>query len=128
MCAGALSRDGTLRPMGLHRLTILASMTLTLLSACQREVDTPAPDVRPVRTVIIVKREAGEAITYTGRIEAEIETNLAFRIAGRMIERTVNVGDSVKPGQPVAELESQDELNAMRSGSSRRGPGTICSG
>jgi membrane fusion protein, multidrug efflux system len=101
--------------MGLQRLTILASMALTLLSACQREVDTPAPEVRPVRTVTIVKREASEAITYTGRIEAETETNLAFRIAGRMIERIVNVGDSVKSGQLIAELESQDELNAMRS-------------
>jgi membrane fusion protein, multidrug efflux system len=115
MFAGVLSRYATVRPMGPQRVTILASMALTLLSACQREAEAPAPEVRPVRTVTIMKREAGEAITYTGRIEAETETSLAFRIAGRMIERTVNVGDSVEPGQLIAELESQDELNAMRS-------------
>ncbi len=114
MHAAALSRSGTGRTVGLKHLTI-ASLALVLLSACGREAETPAPEVRPVRTVTIVKRDAGEAVTYTGRIEAESETRLAFRIAGRMIERSVNVGANVKPGQVLAELEPQDELNGLRS-------------
>lgn len=114
MCAGVL-RKGIVRPPGRRCLIIAAFAALTLLSACQRETETQAPEVRPVRAITIAEREAGETIIYTGRIEAETETSLAFRIAGRMIERTVNVGDSIKPGQLVAELESQDELNAMRS-------------
>jgi membrane fusion protein, multidrug efflux system len=114
MHAAALSRSGTARTTGLKHLTI-ASLALVLLSACEREAETPAPEVRPVRTVTIVKRDAGEAVTYTGRIEAESETRLAFRIAGRMIERSVNAGANVKPGQVLAELEPQDELNGLRS-------------
>ena len=93
---------------------LLAGMTAASLSACQPEAETAAPQVRPVRTVTVVKRDAGETVSYTGRIQAENETRLAFRISGRMVERPINVGDHVDPGQVVAKLEPQDELNALR--------------
>ncbi|HEY1543392.1 MAG TPA: efflux RND transporter periplasmic adaptor subunit [Xanthobacteraceae bacterium] len=86
-----------------------------LLAGCQRETEASAPEIRPVRVVTVEKREIGETVSYTGRIEAELETRLSFRIGGRMIERTVNVGERVEPGQVVAKLDSQNELNAMRS-------------
>ena len=101
-----------MRPQG---LAIVALMAAALLSACQREFEAPPTEVRPVRTVTVVKREAGETVTYTGRIQAQTETRLAFRLAGRLVERPVNVGDSVKAGQLVARIESQDEQNALRS-------------
>ena len=93
---------------------LLAGLALALLSACQPEADTAPPQVRPVRTVTVVKREVGETVSYTGRIQAENETRLSFRISGRMVELSVNVGDHVEPGQVVAKLEPQDELNALR--------------
>jgi multidrug efflux pump subunit AcrA (membrane-fusion protein) len=93
---------------------LLAGVTAASLSACQPEAETAAPQVRPVRTVTVVKRDAGETVSYTGRIQAENETRLAFRISGRMVERPINVGDHVEPGQVVARLEPQDELNALR--------------
>ena len=93
---------------------LLAGLTAALLSACQPEAETAAPQVRPVRTVTVVKRDVGETVSYTGRIQAENETRLAFRISGRMVERPINVGDHVEPGQVVAKLEPQDELNALR--------------
>ena len=104
----------------------LASAAAILLAACQPEAPQ-APEVRPVRTVTVAKRDVGETVTYTGRIQAENETRQSFRIAGRMIERSVNVGDRVLPGQVVAKLEPQDELNALAlgTGRSRGGPGTI---
>jgi RND family efflux transporter MFP subunit len=110
-----LCQDETVQPMRSQELTIVALVAGTLLSGCQRESETPAPEVRPVRTVTIVKSEAGETVTYTGRIQAEADTRLAFRIAGRIIERSVNVGDGVEPAQLVAKLEPQDEMNALRS-------------
>jgi membrane fusion protein, multidrug efflux system len=101
--------------MRLRGLTIAALIAGSLLSACERESEAPPPEIRPVRTVTVAKREAGEAVAYTGRIQAETDTRLAFRIAGRITERFVSVGDNVKPGQQVAQLDSQDELNAQRS-------------
>jgi membrane fusion protein, multidrug efflux system len=89
--------------------------TALLLTGCQRETEASAPEIRPVRTVTVARRDVGEIVSYTGRIEAEIETRLSFRIGGRMIERPVRVGDRVEPGQVVAKLDSQNELNALRS-------------
>ena len=93
---------------------VLAGLTAALLAACQPEADTAPPQVRPVRTVTVVKRDVGETVSFTGRIQAENEARLGFRIPGRMIERPINVGDHVEPGQVVARLEPHDELNALR--------------
>jgi len=67
-----------------------------------------------VRTVVAEKRVAITPVTLTGRIEADDEVSLAFRISGRVLERNVNVGDSVKAGQLLARLEPQNELNSLR--------------
>jgi membrane fusion protein, multidrug efflux system len=96
-------------------LAAIALSAASLLAACQRETEAAPPEVRPVRTVVVKRRDVGETLTYTGRIEAEAETRLSFRIGGRMVERSVNVGDRVEPGQVVAKLEPQNELNGLRS-------------
>jgi RND family efflux transporter MFP subunit len=86
-----------------------------VLAGCHREAETAAPQARPVRTVTVAIRDAGETTVLTGHVEAENEVALAFRISGRMIERPVNVGDQIKPGQVVAKLDPQNEVNALRS-------------
>jgi RND family efflux transporter MFP subunit len=86
----------------------------TLVAACQPDVETEAPAARPVRTITVEKREAGVPITLTGRIEAEDEVALAFRIAGRVLENDRKLGDRVEAGQVVARLEPQNERNALR--------------
>jgi RND family efflux transporter MFP subunit len=88
---------------------------LAVAAACRREPPPAAPEVRPVRTVTITKREAGVPVVLTGTIRAQDEAPLAFRVSGRMIERRVNNGDRVRPGQVIARLEPQNEQNALRS-------------
>jgi len=85
-----------------------------VLAACGQEVESGPPEARPVRTITIEKRQAGVPITLTGRIEAEDEATLAFRISGRVLENDNKLGDRVEPGQIVARLESQNERNALR--------------
>jgi membrane fusion protein, multidrug efflux system len=84
------------------------------LAACQNETEQAAPEVRPVRTITVEKREAGTPVTLTGRIEAEDEVALAFRISGRLLENANRLGDRVEAGAVVARLEPQNELNALR--------------
>jgi RND family efflux transporter MFP subunit len=96
-------------------LIALAALALpAMLAACQPEVEKAEPEVRPVRTVTVERREAGVPVTLTGRIEAEDEVTLAFRISGRIIESDGKLGDRLQPGQLVARLEPQNELNALR--------------
>jgi RND family efflux transporter MFP subunit len=68
-----------------------------------------------VRTVTVERSEIGPPITLTGRIEAEDQPAIAFRIAGRILENDLKLGDRVAPGQVLARLEPQNELNALRS-------------
>ena len=95
-------------------IIILTIVPAFLLTACGRESAETAPVVRPVRTVTVAKSIAGAPLSFTGRIEAEDEVALAFRISGRLIENNGKTGDRVQPGQVIARLESQNELNTLR--------------
>ena len=66
-------------------------------------------------TTVIRYGATGEPVSLSGQIEAQNQTNLAFRIGGRLVERRVSVGDTVTPGQLVARIESQDAQNALSS-------------
>lgn len=92
---------------------LLASMTLSL-AACGSQDEAETQEIRPVRTVTVERREAGMAVVLTGRIEAEDEASLAFRLSGRMIERLVGLGARVEPGQVIGRLEPLNEQNALR--------------
>jgi RND family efflux transporter MFP subunit len=86
------------------------------LAGCQRGDDEASePEVRPVRSVTIAKSEGGSTLSLSGRIAAEDEVAVAFRISGRLIERAVNVGDRVRPGQVIARLEQMNERNQLLS-------------
>jgi RND family efflux transporter MFP subunit len=67
-----------------------------------------------VRTSTVEKRKVTTPLTFSGRIEAEDEVNVAFRISGRLLNNDTKVGDRVKAGQVLARLESQNELNGLR--------------
>ncbi|MCG5235692.1 efflux RND transporter periplasmic adaptor subunit [Xanthobacter oligotrophicus] len=86
-----------------------------LLAGCGEAPEAKVPEPRPVRTVLATSRAASDAVTLTGQVEAQNEATYGFRIGGRIIERLVNVGDQVKPGQVLARLDPQDEQNALRS-------------
>ena len=88
---------------------------LLLLSACKRADDVAAPEIRPVRVTTIESRATNGVVSLTGTVQAQTEINLAFRIDGRLIERTVDIGDTVKPGQLVARLDSQNEETGVQS-------------
>ena len=113
-----MSANGPARRAGGSALFPLAAATLmaaVLLASCGREKsDEVVQDPRPVRTVTVEKRDAGVPIMLTGRIEAEDEVALAFRISGRILENSGKLGDRVRPGQLMARLEPQNELNALR--------------
>jgi RND family efflux transporter MFP subunit len=84
------------------------------LAACDSNVESTKREARPVRTLTVDKRAPGTPVILAGRIEAEDEANLAFRISGRLLENSLKLGDRVERGQVVARLESQNELNALR--------------
>ncbi|MFC5039604.1 efflux RND transporter periplasmic adaptor subunit [Tianweitania sediminis] len=56
-----------------------------------------------------------ETVTLTGTLAAQVESNLAFRTSGRVIERLVDVGDRVEPGQLLARIDAELQRAAVES-------------
>ena len=70
-----------------------------LLAACWAENEPQKTEARPVRTITVETRNAGTPITLPGRIEAEDEVALGFRIAGRILENNTRLGDRLSPAR-----------------------------
>jgi multidrug efflux pump subunit AcrA (membrane-fusion protein) len=91
-----------------------ASAVTWLESLLHGNAASPPEEVRPVRTVVASLHAPGEPVSLTGHIRARTEESLAFRIDGRVIARRVDVGQSVKPGDLVAEIDPLPQQDALR--------------
>ena len=88
----------------------LGLVVMFTLAACEK---TPDPEtVRPVRSMVVEAHLSGDRIALTGQLHARDETKLAFRLSGKLIERSVTVGDTVKAGQVVARLDAATERHS----------------
>jgi RND family efflux transporter MFP subunit len=111
---GIRSERGFMRILAFGwRGALSVAATALLLAACEQEAEMPTPQPRQVRSIVIEKRQGSEIVTLTGRIEAEDEVPLAFRIAGRVLENNGTLGARVKSGDLVARLEPQNEENQL---------------
>jgi RND family efflux transporter MFP subunit len=90
------------------KIGLLAAVAAaTLLSGCKEEAQTIA-EMRPVRTIVAGKTALVEQRTAVGEIRPYQQNDLSFQVSGKVIERLVNVGDLVKPGDVIARLDPQD--------------------
>src|SRR6266487_5593348 len=62
----------------------------------------------PVVRLVTAARVAGSDRGFTGIIGARVQSNLGFRVAGKIVERLVNVGQQVKAGQPLMRIDETD--------------------
>lgn len=84
-----------------------------LLAGCKEEAVEKEP-VRPVLSIVL-KPTAPDRTVVVGTVQPRYETNLGFRVLGRLIARPVNVGDLVAEGQPVAAIDPTMLELAVRS-------------
>jgi len=79
-----------------------------VLAACTQATEDRPDEVRPVRVIKVGVTEGARSIEYAGEVRARHETRLAFRVGGKIVERLVEVGSRVQPGQAVARLDGSD--------------------
>ena len=91
---------------GLHR--VLAFAALLLLAGCDAYTAPAAKSERPVKVQRVTFEEGNTVREFVGVVRARYETDLGFRVAGKVVKRVVNVGDRVKVGDVVARLDPQD--------------------
>jgi RND family efflux transporter MFP subunit len=98
-----MNRYGTLRV----RFLLPACGALLLLAACGR---TPAPQepVRAVRVEVVGTAARASGQEYAAEVRARVESRLAFRVGGKLVARSVDVGQAVRAGQVLARLDPQD--------------------
>ena len=77
------------------------------LAGCSNEKVSEVP-ARPVKVMVVPKPVTERALSYSGVIAPRIESTLGFRVSGKIMERFVNVGDTVKAGQKIAQLDEKD--------------------
>ncbi len=85
----------------------IVAATTALLAACS----PPAPPPEPLRAVKLLTVGVGTLQAqqeYAGEVRARIESRLGFRVAGKLLQRPVELGDRVRPGQLLAQLDPQD--------------------
>jgi RND family efflux transporter MFP subunit len=101
-------------------LTLCLAMSMTLTGCGEQAVHEAEtkPVIRPVRTITVQPVLFRLSGSVTGTIEARAEADLGFRIAGKLIERKVDVGDRVRAGDVLARLDDQDQRNALRTAES----------
>jgi RND family efflux transporter MFP subunit len=91
----------------LLRTAILAAL-VPLVAACDDTSSAPVAAVRPVQVERIAYAPENTAREFAGVVRARYETDLGFRVAGKMVTRVVNIGDRVRAGDVVARLDPQD--------------------
>lgn len=97
---------------------LIAIAGVAVLTACSKSEPAVEP-VRAVRTLTVTAQTAGGAYEYAGEVKARTESRLSFRVGGKMLKRLVDLGDTVKAGQVLAQLDPQDlrlGLDAARAG------------
>jgi membrane fusion protein, multidrug efflux system len=87
--------------------SLSASLSVMGLAGCAKKEPAPEP-IRAVRTLTVSGSEASASHDYAAEIKARTESRLGFRVGGKLQSRAVNLGDTVRAGQVLAQLDGQD--------------------
>ena len=93
-------------------LSSIAAASL-LLAACS-ERPAPTAAVKPVFVTTVTLANTAQTRSFTSVVRARVETELGFRTGGKVVERLVEVGDSVRAGQVLARLDPADYQLAVK--------------
>jgi RND family efflux transporter MFP subunit len=101
--SGRLS--GRLRGIG---TALVVAALAPALAACNDATSATATRERPVQVQRVTFAPANENHEFVGVVRARYETDLGFRVAGKMVVRLVDAGDRVRAGDVVARLDPRD--------------------
>jgi RND family efflux transporter MFP subunit len=92
-----------------RRLTGAAVALLALgLVGCNEIAAQKADSGRPVLVSSVHYQPESPARSFVGTIRPRVETDMGFRVPGKVAKRLVEVGQTVEPGQPLATLDEVD--------------------
>lgn len=99
-------KKNTSRPAA-NWLALSVTPMLLALAACTPPAPLAAP-VQAVKTQTVAASGALALAEYSGEVRARTESRLGFRVGGKITQRQAEVGQRVKAGQLLAQLDPQD--------------------
>lgn len=93
-----------LRPAALIPFTVGA----LLLAGCGHPPESDPRQVDPVVDTATVRPDISTTQTFTGVVAARVQSDLGFRVSGKVIQRLVDVGQHVHKGQPLMRIDPID--------------------
>lgn len=97
------SRFVSLRFPGAFLLVAASALTLAACSTAEADPRTEPP---LVRTATLAQANGGR--DFTGIVSARVQSDLGFRVPGKIVERLVDTGQSVRRGQPLMRIDRTD--------------------
>lgn len=87
--------------------TALMIVLAATLASCKPEQRAATPP-QPVQVMTVALAPAAAGASYVGTVRPRFESDLGFRVAGKVVARLVDVGQKVTAGQPIARLDPTD--------------------
>lgn len=85
------------------------------LAACSEATSSVDPRTQPpLVRVEVVKTAVQAERAFTGIVAARVQSDLGFRVPGKILERMVDAGQTVKRGQPLMRIDATDLKLATR--------------
>ncbi len=95
-------------------MLLLVIMGMVFAAGCGKSGSEKHEPVRLVRTVKVAAAPVSRQLSFPGQVESRYATALSFRVGGKVIGRSVDVGSRVHTGQVLARLDATDLLLAVK--------------
>lgn len=99
-------------------IVLISSVLVLALAGCSKEAPAPTPE-RAVRTLVVSETGGVLEREFSADIRARSESRLGFRVPGKVSRRLVELGQPVRAGQVLGQLDPQDlrlQQDAARAG------------
>lgn len=107
------------RRLGLVGAMLALVALATSLVACKKDAESPLPPRGVVAHEVRVESKGG-GHSYAAEVRPRVEAALGFRIGGKLVERKVELGDTVRAGQVLARLDGADPALVARAAASQQ--------
>ncbi len=91
----------------MHKTAFVLLGSALILAACSKSAPPEEP-IRAVKVITVGTDSFTANYEFAGEVKARVESRLGFRVGGKIIKRQAELGQHVKAGQVLAQLDPQD--------------------
>jgi RND family efflux transporter MFP subunit len=97
-----------MRRLGLALSAVICVLPLALAGCGESTATTDARTQAPLVRTVAVQDASGSSRSFTGTVAARVQSDLGFRVPGKVLERLVDTGQAVKRGQVLMRIDPVD--------------------